>query len=199
MCAPKASNAPRINTPSAYINASTRAHRQKGTRDKFFTISHLLPSPLDRNRPATHLHSDQTGGVQTRMNRVTAAGRKLRILIVDDDDRLRRWLRAQLEAKRFWVHEESQGDEALETFLRKGPWDFVLSDLYFFRGERIRNGLELARAIAAACPKQRMAIHTSERCFEAPGPVLHKPYPVGALLKLLRNSVMPFKVDRYPR
>jgi hypothetical protein len=27
-----------------------------------------------------------------------------------------------------------RGDEALETYLRKGPWDFVLSDLYFFRG-----------------------------------------------------------------
>jgi ActR/RegA family two-component response regulator len=101
------------------------------------------------------------------MNRGTLAGRKLRILIVDDDDCLRRWLRVQLEARGFWVHEESQGDEALETYLRKGPWDFVLSDLYFFRGEKIRNGLELVKAIAAACPEQRMAIHTSERCFEA--------------------------------
>ena len=154
----------------------------------------VFPSiPGVRRHCRAYFRSDQTGGVQTRMTRGTAASRKHRILIVDDDDCLRRWLRAQLEARGFWVHEESQGDEALETYRQKGPWDFVLSDLYFFRGKKIRNGLDLVKAIATVCQEQPMAIHTSEHRFEAPCPVLHKPYTVGALLRLLRNPVMPIK------
>ena len=118
-------------------------------------------------------------------------GRNLRMLIVDDDDALRHWLRVQLEPRRFEVWEESQGDEGLAAYVHNGPWDFVLSDLYFYRGERIKNGLDLVRAIAAINPGQRMAIHTSERALEAPVPVLAKPYPIGRLLRLLRGSLQP--------
>jgi CheY-like chemotaxis protein len=122
-----------------------------------------------------------------------------RILTVDDDDVLRGWLRAQLEPRGFEVWEESQGDEALATHRQNGPWDFVLSDFYFFRGEIIRNGLELVQAIAAVCPEQHMAIHTSEPRLDAPCAVLRKPYTLGALLKLLRKPVTRLKVKRDPR
>ena len=118
-------------------------------------------------------------------------GRNLRILIVDDDEALRHWLRIQLEPRGFEVWEESQGDEGLAAYEDNGPWNFVLSDMYFYRGERIRNGLDLIRAIAAINPEQRMAIHTSEKALEAPIPVLAKPYPIGRLLRLLRGSLQP--------
>ena len=123
------------------------------------------------------------------MSRQTSTVRNHRILIVDDDDVLRRWLRAQLEPRGFEVWEESQGDEALSAYERNGPWCFVLSDLYFYRGEKIKNGLELVHAITVITPGQRMAIHTSERGFQAPVPVLIKPYPIARLLRLLREPL----------
>lgn len=123
------------------------------------------------------------------MNRPRSATRNLRILIVDDDDVLRRWLRAELEARGFQVREESQGDEALSAYLHNPDWEFVLSDMYFFRGEKIKNGLDLVREIGKINPGQRMAIHTSERNFQAPVPVLTKPYPIGRLVRILREPL----------
>ena len=81
------------------------------------------------------------------MNRQTSTVRNHRILIVDDDDVLRRWLRAQLEPRAFEVWEESQGDEALAAYQHNLACEFVLSDMYFFRGENIKNGLDLVREI----------------------------------------------------
>lgn len=133
------------------------------------------------------------------MTQQISAACKLRILLVDDDDVLRRWLKLQLEPRGYEVWEESQGDEALATYERMGPWFFVLSDFYFYRGEKIKNGLELVHAISGITPGQRMAIHTSERDFQAPVPVLRKPYPIGRLLRLLREPVrsvpLPFGSD----
>lgn len=123
------------------------------------------------------------------MNRPTSTVRNHRILIVDDDDVLRRWLRVELEARGFEVWEESQGDEALSAYERNGPWCFVLSDLYFYRGERIKNGSELVHAITVITPGQPTAIHTSERDFQASVPVLIKPYPIDRLLRLLREPL----------
>ena len=129
------------------------------------------------------------------MNRETSAPPKFRILIVDDDDVLRRWLRNQLEPRGFQVWEESQGDEALAAYENYGPWDFVLSDLYFFRGERIRDGLDLVKAIGAVRPEQPIAIHTSESRIDAPCAVLRKPYTLGALLKLVRKPQSKLEGD----
>jgi CheY-like chemotaxis protein len=123
------------------------------------------------------------------MKRPTLATRKLRILIVDDDDVLRRWLSAQLECRGFEVWEESQGDEALAAYRRKGIWDFVLTDLYFYPGEQIHNGLDLVHEILLMKPQQRLAIHTSERNVQASVPLLVKPYPLSRFLRLLREPV----------
>ena len=48
---------------------------------------------------AISVPDDQSGGLQNRMNRQTSIVRTHRILIVDDDDVLRRWLRAQLDSR----------------------------------------------------------------------------------------------------
>jgi CheY-like chemotaxis protein len=123
------------------------------------------------------------------MNRQTSTVRNHRILIVDDDDVLRRWLRAQLQPRGFEVWEESQGDDAFSTYEHNLPWEFVLSDLYFFPGQKIKNGLDLVREIGRMNPGQRIAIHTSETGFQAPVPVLIKPYPIGRLLRLFREPL----------
>jgi CheY-like chemotaxis protein len=129
------------------------------------------------------------------MNLETLTVPQLRILIIDDDDVLRRWLRTQLESRGFEVWEESQGDEALARYRRSGPWDFVLSDLYFYPGDEIRDGLDLMREILLINPQQRSVIHTSERKITAPCVILQKPYPISALLKLLLYPVSKMKVD----
>ena len=133
------------------------------------------------------------------MSQQISVTRTPRILIIDDDDVLRRWLRAQLEQRGFEVWEESQGDEALAAYESKGPWDFVLSDFFFLRGESIKTGLDLVREIIRKNPTQRMAIHTSERGLQAPVPVLNKPYPIVRLLRLLRDPVkslaLKFRLD----
>jgi hypothetical protein len=66
--------------------------------------------------------------------------------------------------------------------------------LYFYPGEKIRNGLDLMREILLINPQQRSVIHTSERKLNAPCFVLQKPYPISALLKLLPIQY-PMKVD----
>jgi hypothetical protein len=48
--------------------------------------------------------------------------------------------------------------------------------------------LDLVREIRAINPEQRIAIHTSAEDLKAPVPVLNKPYPIGQLLRLLRES-----------
>ena len=63
----------------------------------------------------------------------------------------------------------------------------------------IRNGLDLVKAIAAVCPEQLMAIHTSEPGVDAPCALLRKPYTLGALLKVLRKLVTPLKAKGDPR
>ena len=65
----------------------------------------------------------------------------------------------------------------------------MLSDYLFIPSTRVENGLELVREIRAINPKQRMAIHTSEKDLRAPVPVLHKPYPIENLLRLLREPL----------
>jgi len=154
----------------------------------------LFP-PTFRVRRNGYLHvlDDQVGDLQNRMNRQTSIERNHRILIVDDDDVLRRWLRAQLESRGFEVREESQGDEALSTYQHNLVWEFVLSDMYFFCGEKVKNGLDLVREIGRMNPGQRMAIHTSERNLQAPVPVLIKPYPLPQFLRLLRQPVQNLK------
>jgi CheY-like chemotaxis protein len=127
------------------------------------------------------------------MNKQASPIQTHRILIVDDDDVLRRWLRAQLEPRGFEIWEESQGDEALASYSQNGPWDFVLSDLYFYPGEKILNGLDLVSAILALVPQQRLAIHSSESRIQAPCATLHKPYVLGALLRLLRRPLTPIR------
>ena len=115
----------------------------------------------------------------------------MKILVVDDDEVVLRWVRKQLEARRYEVEDAFSGDQGLHCYLSQGltSWDFVLSDYLFIPSTRVRNGLQLVQKIRAVNPEQRMAIHTSEENLRAPVPVLHKPYPIENLLRLLRQPL----------
>ncbi len=113
----------------------------------------------------------------------------MRILLVDDDECQLRWCSDQLEKRGYSVDTALSGEQGLHIYQTDGPWEFVLSDYLFLPSERIRNGLDFAREILAINPKQRMAIHTSAENLQAPVPVLHKPYPIQKLFRLLREPL----------
>jgi len=115
----------------------------------------------------------------------------MKILLVDDDEAILLWVRRHLEARQYEVEDAFSGEQGLREYLRQGPrtWDFVLSDYCFIPSERVKDGLQLVSEIQAVNPQQRMAIHTGEKNLRAPVPVLHKPYPIGQLLRILREPV----------
>lgn len=115
----------------------------------------------------------------------------MKILIVDDDELILQWVRKHLEARHYEVEDAFSGEQGLRQYLSQGPctWDFVLSDYCFIPSNKVKDGLQLVSEIRAVNPEQRMAIHTSEKGLKAPVPVLHKPYPIGQLLRILRAPV----------
>src|SRR5579864_117931 len=120
----------------------------------------------------------------------------MKILVVDDDEAVLRWVRKQLEARRYEVEDAFSGEQGLHSYLSQGPttWDFVLTDYLFIPSTIVKNGLQLVRKICAINPEQRIAMHTSEKGLRAPVPVLHKPYPIENLLRLLRKPLFSIAV-----
>lgn len=114
----------------------------------------------------------------------------MKLLIVDDDECQLKWCSNHLEKRGYQVETALSGEQGLHMYESEGPWEFVLSDYLFIPSRRIRNGLDLVREIRAIKPDQRIAIHTSAEDLRAPVPVLRKPYPIGKLLRLLREPVM---------
>lgn len=113
----------------------------------------------------------------------------MKILLVDDDECQLKWCSDQLEKRGYSVETALSGEQGLHIYQNAGPWEFVLSDYLFIPSERIRNGLDFAREIRAINPQQPMAIHTSAEHLQASVPVLLKPYPIGKLLRLLRQPI----------
>ena len=111
----------------------------------------------------------------------------IRILVIDDDEVMLEWIRKQLERRQFEVADGVSGEHGFHLY-QQTPFDFVLTDYLFLPGKRIKNGLELVSAILRIKPGQPMAIHTSERNLKASVPVLHKPYAIRELYKLLPES-----------
>ena len=101
------------------------------------------------------------------------------------------WVRRQLEARGYEVEDVFSGEQGLHAYVTQGStsWDFVPSDYLFTPSPRVQNGLQLVREIRAINLEQRMAIHTSEKGLRVPVPVLHKPYPIEKLLRLLRQPL----------
>ena len=65
-----------------------------------------------------------------------------RVLVVDDENSIRRYLRAALSAQGFTVHEAASGEEALSAVLRDRP-DIIILDL----GLPDLDGIEITRRL----------------------------------------------------
>jgi CheY-like chemotaxis protein len=70
----------------------------------------------------------------------------------------------------FNVVESSCGDEAIVQFRDRGPFDLVLTDLYYFdditepplsKSDCIRDGVQFAQSVRTIRPDQQIAIHTA--------------------------------------
>lgn len=85
----------------------------------------------------------------------------LRILVVDDSEAIRQSVRSCIESKTDWqvCGEAENGNVALNMVRELDP-DIVVLDLSMPG----RNGLEVAREIAATAPRTRMIIFTANDC-----------------------------------
>lgn len=81
----------------------------------------------------------------------------MRILVVDDEQPLRKVVRLTLEAAGYEVGEAEDGARALEAWRQKGPWDAVLLD------QRLpgMDGLEVLRRLRAEDPGARIVMVTA--------------------------------------
>jgi CheY-like chemotaxis protein len=114
----------------------------------------------------------------------------MRVLICDDDDLIIRWLESQLAARGFEVYTAFGGDEALFSYRKRRPFDYVVTD-FRMPGDKIKDGIELVAAIRHIDPLQPIILHTTEEGLQTSCPVLFKPYPVEKLLRLFRKSLQP--------
>ena len=72
----------------------------------------------------------------------------------------------------FDVVESACGDEAIATFRERGPFDLVLTDLYYFdeiaepplsKSDCIRDGIHFIQSVRTINPHQRVAMHTGSQ------------------------------------
>ncbi|CAN5362931.1 hypothetical protein BH11PSE11_BH11PSE11_20650 [soil metagenome] len=143
----------------------------KGTRITFY---------LPRARGAVTVKSPVQQRAQAPM---VKPGRRL--LFVEDDLLVSAVVVPALRLAGFEVHEASNGEQALELFNERGPFDVVFSDIVM--PGRI-NGIDLATHVLQLQPDARVVLATgySERRITLPGvEILAKPYDVAEAVELL--------------
>lgn len=116
---------------------------------------------------------------------------RLRVLIVDDEHAIRRFLRAALSAHGYTVYEAASGEEALEAMLTGRP-DIVILDL----GLPGIDGLEVTRRLRewSTTPVIILSVRNDEtekiQALDAGADdYLTKPFGVGELLARLRVAL----------
>jgi DNA-binding NarL/FixJ family response regulator len=92
----------------------------------------------------------------------------VRILVVDDNPSVRRYLRAILEQQNAWqvCGEARTGAEALQKVLESPPPDLVLLDYQM----PDLNGVDVAKQICELCPKTSIlmvTLHLSKQLMDA--------------------------------
>ena len=116
----------------------------------------------------------------------------MRILVVDDEAEVQK-IKEQLAPRHIEVLGTVDADDAFRIWQSERLWDIVLAE-YQIRGKKIGYTMQLMKAIRAANPSQRIAIHTSDERLQAGSfLVLHKPYPIDRLIRALRLPVLPLR------
>jgi DNA-binding NtrC family response regulator len=109
----------------------------------------------------------------------------MRVLVVDDETQVRR-IREQLASRGIEVVGTPCADDAFRLWQSEAPWALVVTEFRVTPGEKIRDGMELMKAIRATSGSQRIAIHTSdEGLLASPVPVLLSPHSIEQLLRML--------------
>jgi hypothetical protein len=111
------------------------------------------------------------------------------VLVVEDDDSIRRLVSGALEADGYAVLEAPGADEALEACRRHpGPIDLVLSDVMM---PRVR-GDQLVPQLLARRPEMR-ALYMSGFLADVPAarirPLLEKPFTLADLRAAVRDTL----------
>jgi CheY-like chemotaxis protein len=121
----------------------------------------------------------------------------IRILVVDDDQKLRAAIRRMLEPEGFEIEEASDGRDAMRAF-RARPADLVLCDVFMPE----KDGLEVLRELAPEFSGARM-VAVSGGGFRGTmnllpvaqylgaAAVLYKPFERAELLTVVRQSLSP--------
>ncbi len=127
---------------------------------------------------------------------LSAAGRsgaRARILVVDDEPAVRRYVIRVLDAEGYLVGEAADGKEALEL-VRSDPdgWDLIISDIVMPHC----NGVELQRYVAELAPALSIILMSgyataqlAELGITAPCAVLVKPFGAEQLLGEVRRCL----------
>jgi CheY-like chemotaxis protein len=116
----------------------------------------------------------------------------MRILVVDDEAEVQK-IREQLAPRGIEVLGTADADDAFRLWQSERRWGIVLAE-YQITGRKIGHTMELVKAIHAANPAQRIAIHTSDERLQAGSLlVLRKPYPIDRLIRALRLPVLPLR------
>lgn len=118
-----------------------------------------------------------------------------RVLVIDDDDSIRLFIRRVLEHQHYEVLEARNGDEGIRVYRESHP-DLVLLDLYMPE----KDGLETLRdlrletpqpkvvTMSGGGPKYDITILQSAR-FLGSQSALVKPFSIGELLELVRTML----------
>lgn len=108
-----------------------------------------------------------------------------RILVIDDDDRIRRMLRAALELEGHEVIEAGEGEEALRLH-RAAPAELVITDILMPGSD----GLEVIMTLRREAPALKVIAMSGGGHFQQMN-VLGMAEPLGAFASLRK----PFDVD----
>ena len=121
-------------------------------------------------------------------------GRSLaRLLVVEDEERLRGLVAGFLRAEGFVVVEAADGREGVDRFADSGPFQLVMVDLNL----PVFSGVEVCRRIKAAAPAQRVLVCSAavqqdhETALAAVGVhhFLSKPYHPEALVAHINSEI----------
>lgn len=112
---------------------------------------------------------------------------QIRILVVDDDESVRRWICAALKRHGYAVVQADGGEEALRALAENRRVDVMLTDVRMPG----MDGLELGRRAHAEHPEVRIVYMTgfSDELIDPSTPLLHKPFTTDALQKELDRSI----------
>ncbi len=116
----------------------------------------------------------------------------MKLLLVEDDEAQLEWLETKLSGHGHDIHTAQDGDLAVAAYLISRPFDLVITD-YQYPGKAIPDGLALIRAVRFLDPQQHFVMQTGERNLLVPHGVklIHKPYPLHRLLRLMDVPVEP--------